>query len=447
MIFRVDIAARNKIVDDVKVLMNKKSEESQMSQKTHPFTGDQLQKIIREHPTPFHIYDEKAIRENARNLVAAFSWAPEFKEYFAVKACPNPYLMKILKEEGFGADCSSLAELVLAEKTGITGEDIILTSNDTPAEEFIYAAKLGAIINLDDLTHIPFLIEHAGVPEIGCFRYNPGPLRGGNAIIGTPEEAKYGFTREQLFEGYRILRDRGVKRFGLHTMIASNELDNEYFVDTGKMLFELVADISKELDINFEFINLGGGFGIPYHPEDEAVDMAYVGDRIRQAYEAVIIPAGLDPLKIYMESGRMIMGPFGYLVSTVLHKKHTYKKYIGLDASMSNLMRPALYGAYHHITVVGKEDAPCDHEYDVTGSLCENNDKFAIDRMLPEIEIGDILVMHDTGAHGHAMGFNYNGKLRSAELLLREDGSVKQIRRAETLDDYFATLDFSILDE
>ncbi len=414
-----------------------------MTQKTLPFSGEQLQKITIEYPTPFHIYDEKAIRENARALVDAFSWAPEFKEYYAVKAAPNPWLMKILKEEGFGADCSSLAELVLAEKTGITGENIMFTSNDTPAEEYIHAQKLGAIINLDDVTHIPFFIEHAGLPEIGCFRYNPGPLRGGNAIIGTPEEAKYGFTREQLFDGYRDLRDRGVKRFGLHTMIASNELDKEYFVDTGKMLFELVIEISRELDIDFEFINLGGGFGIPYRPEEEPVDMAWVGEAIRRAYEATIVPAGLDPLKIYMESGRMITGPYGYLVSRVLHKKQTYKNYVGLDASMANLMRPALYGAYHHITVVGKENAPLDHEYDVTGSLCENNDKFAIDRMLPEIEIGDLLVIHDAGAHGHAMGFNYNGKLRSAELLLREDGSVTEIRRAETLDDYFATLDFS----
>jgi len=418
-----------------------------MTEKKLPFNTEKIREIIKEYPTPFHVYDEKAIRENARQLVEAFSWAPRFKEYFAVKAAPNPYLMKILKEEGFGADCSSMAELVLAEKTGITGENIMFTSNDTPAEEFIYAAKLGAVINLDDVSHIPYLIEHAGVPEIGCFRYNPGPLRGGNAIIGTPEEAKYGFTRDQLFEGYRQLRDHGVKRFGLHTMIASNELEKEYFVDTGKMLFELVAELSRELGITFEFINLGGGFGIPYRPEDEAVDMAYVGDQIRQAYEAIILPAGLDPLKIYMESGRMITGPYGYLVSTVLHKKKTYKNYVGLDASMSDLMRPALYGAYHHITVVDKENKPLDCEYDVTGSLCENNDKFAIDRMLPEIDAGDILVLHDTGAHGHAMGFNYNGKLRSPELLLREDGTVKMIRRGETLDDYFATLDFSILDD
>lgn len=414
-----------------------------MTQKTLPFSGEQLQKITIEYPTPFHIYDEKAIRENARALVDAFSWAPEFKEYYAVKAAPNPWLMKILKEEGFGADCSSLAELVLAEKTGITGENIMFTSNDTPAEEYIHAQKLGAIINLDDVTHIPFLIKHAGLPEIGCFRYNPGPLRGGNAIIGTPEEAKYGFTREQLFDGYRDLRDRGVKRFGLHTMIASNELDKEYFVDTGKMLFELVIEISRELDIDFEFINLGGGFGIPYRPEEEPVDMAWVGEAIRRAYEATIVPAGLDPLKIYMESGRMITGPYGYLVSRVLHKKQTYKNYVGLDASMANLMRPALYGAYHHITVVGKENAPLDHEYDVTGSLCENNDKFAIDRMLPEIEIGDLLVIHDAGAHGHAMGFNYNGRLRPKELLLRTDGSVELIRREETMEDHFATLNFT----
>ena len=413
-----------------------------MTAKTLPFTEEQIRDIIKQYPTPFHIYDEKAIRENARRLVKAFSWAPEFKEYFAVKATPNPHLLHLLHEEGFGADCSSMAELVMAERTGVTGEEIMFTSNDTPAEEYVKAREMGAIINLDDISHVPFLEKTAGLPELVCFRYNPGPLRGGNAIIGTPEEAKYGFTREQLFDGYEMLKQKGVRRFGLHTMIASNELDNQYFIDTAIMLFDLVLDISSKVGIEFEFVNLGGGFGIPYRPEDKPVDMEYVADEIRKAYEERIVKAGLRPLKIFMESGRMIMGPYGYLVSRVLHLKNTYKKYAGLDASMANLMRPALYGAYHHITVMGKENMPAVAEYDVTGSLCENNDKFAINRLLPGIEVGDVVVIHDAGAHGHAMGFNYNGKLRSAELLLRPDGTVKLIRRAETLDDYFATLEF-----
>ncbi len=414
-----------------------------MAAKTLPFTREQIEDIIKRYPTPFHIYDEKAIRENARNLIKDFAWAPGYKEFFSVKALPNPHIMKILKEEGFGADCSSFAELCLAERVGMTGGEIIFSSNNTPKSEYIKARELGAIINLDDITHIDYLQKHAGIPEIICFRYNPGPLREGNAIIGTPEDAKYGFTREQLFEGYRILRDRGVKRFGIHTMVASNELNKEYFADTAEMLFDLVHDITSELGIRFEFVNLGGGFGIPYRPEDVPVDMEYVGKRIEELYEQKIRGRGLDPLSIYMESGRFITGPYGYLVTRVLHKKNIYKSYVGLDACMANLMRPALYGAYHHITVMGKEELPHNHIYDVTGSLCENNDKFAIDRRLPEVEIGDLIVIHDSGAHGHAMGFNYNGKTRSAELLLREDGSVKQIRRAETIDDLFATLDFT----
>ncbi len=416
-----------------------------MQTKTPPFTKTQIERIIEKHPTPFHLYDEKAIRENARRLAAAFDWAPEFREYFAVKACPNPHIMKIFKEEGFGADCSSMAELCMAERVGITGEQIMFTSNDTPADEFRKARDLGAIVNLDDITHIPFLEENGGLPGLICFRYNPGPLREGNAIIGHPEEAKYGFTRDQLFRGYKIARDKGVKRFGLHTMIASNELDPNYFVETADMLFDLVAEISSEIGIRFEFVNLGGGFGIPYRPEQEAIDMEYVGSGIARSYDARIRSKGLHPLNIYMESGRMMTGPYGYLVAKVLHLKDTYRKYAGLDACMSNLMRPALYGAYHHITVMGKEGRDRDTVYDVTGSLCENNDKFAIARPLPRLEVGDIVVIHDAGAHGHAMGFNYNGKLRSAELLLREDGSVKQIRRAETIDDYFATLDFGDL--
>ena len=410
--------------------------------KALPFAKQKIEKIIEKYPTPFHIYDEKAIRENARRLLDAFTWAPGFKEFFAVKATPNPFIMKILREEGFGADCSSLAELVLAEKVGLRGKEIIFTSNDTPAHEFVKARELGAIINLDDVSHIEYLEKHAGLPEFISFRYNPGPLRGGNEIIGLPQEAKYGFTRKQLFEGYCLARDRGVKRFGLHTMVVSNELDPYNYVATAIMLFDLAGEIYQNTGIRIEVVNFGGGIGIPYRPEEKRVDMNLVAREIRKAYEDKIAKQGLAPLRINMELGRMITGPFGFLVSTVLHKKETYKSFVGLDASMADLMRPALYGAYHHITVLGKEDRPRDYIYDVTGSLCENNDKFAIDRHLPEIEPGDILVIHDAGAHGHAMGFNYNGKLRSAELLLRPNGEVKLIRRAETLDDYFATLDF-----
>ena len=416
-----------------------------MARKTLPFTKEQIEELIRTYPTPFHIYDEQAIRENAKNLKKAFEWTPGFKEFFAVKATPNPYILRIMKEEGCGADCSSLPELILAEKSGIIGEEIMFSSNDTPAPEYKKAKELGVIINLDDISHIPFLEKHAGLPGLLCFRYNPGPLKGGNAIIGHPEEAKYGLTREQLFEGYRILRDKGIKRFGLHTMVASNELDPGYFIDTVIMLYDLVLEISGALGIDFEFINMGGGIGIPYTPDQVPVDLNQVSLGIKKAYDEKIRPSGIHPLKLYMENGRIMTGPYGYLVSTVLHKKNTYKHYVGLDACMANLMRPALYGAYHHITVLGKENKEADFVYDVTGSLCENNDKFAIDRKLPEIEEGDIVVIHDTGAHGYAMGFNYNGKLRSAELLIKPDGSIKRIRRAETVDDYFSTLDFSNL--
>ena len=413
-----------------------------MVSKQVPFTKEEITGLIEKYPTPFHVYDEKAIIENAMKLRKAFSIVNGFKEYFAVKALPNPYIMKLLKNEGFGSDCSSLPELLLSEKAGIVGENIMFSSNDTPAEEFIKARELGAIINLDDLSHIEFLEESAGLPEIVCCRYNPGPLKEGNAIIGNPEEAKYGFTREQLFTGYLMMKEKGVKRFGLHTMVASNELDPAYFIETAKILFELIAELSKELDIKFEFVNLGGGIGIPYRPEQEQVPYDVIAKGVAEAYDETIRANGLHPLKIFLECGRVITGPYGYLVSSVRHMKHIYKDYVGLDACMANLMRPALYGAYHHITVLGKEHE--DHEmlYDVTGSLCENNDKFAIDRLLPEVERGDILVIHDAGAHGHAMGFNYNGKLRSAEFLLRPDGSFVQIRRAETIDDYFATLDF-----
>jgi diaminopimelate decarboxylase len=418
-----------------------------MSEKKCPLNREQLEELTKEFPTPFHLYDEAAIRENARALKAAFAWNPGFKEYFAVKAAPNPYLMKILKTEGFGSDCSSYPELLLSESVGVKGEDIIFTSNDTPAYEYQKAKDLGAIINLDDISHIAYLEEHVGIPELVCFRYNPGALKAGNAIIGHPEEAKYGFTRDQLFKGYRILRDKGVKRFGLHTMVASNELDGSYFVETAHLLFELVGELSAELGIEFEFVNIGGGIGIPYKLDENPVDLNAVGEGIRKLYEEMIIAKGIKPLDLRMECGRMVTGPFGYLVSRVLHKKNTYKQFVGLDACMVDLMRPAMYGAYHHITVSGKENAPCDFVCDVTGSLCENNDKFAIDRAMPEMNIGDWVVIHDAGAHGHSMGFNYNAKLRSAELLLRESGDVVQIRRAETVEDHFATLDFEGLND
>ncbi|TGC09204.1 diaminopimelate decarboxylase [Methanolobus halotolerans] len=418
-----------------------------MVSKELPFTEEKIKEIIAKHPTPFHIYDRKNILENSRKLKEAFSIVNGFREYFAVKALPNPYIMKILKKEGFGADCSSMAELVLAEKTGIVGKDIMFSSNDTPAEEFIKAKELGAIINLDDISHIEYLEKTAGLPEIVCCRYNPGSLKKGNTLIGNPEEAKYGFTREQLFEGYKLMKEKGVKKFGLHTMVASNELEPDYFVETARILFELAADLSKELGIEFEFVNLGGGIGIPYRPDQEPVSYEKIAEGVREAYDENITANSLYPLKVYLECGRVITGPYGYLVTTVRHLKHIYKDYVGTDASMANLMRPGIYGAYHHITVLGKENEEPTHLYDVTGSLCENNDKFAIDRLLPKVERGDILVIHDTGAHGHAMGFNYNGKLRSAEILLNEDKSFMEIRRAETLEDYFATLDFDNLDK
>ncbi|MFP4432307.1 MAG: diaminopimelate decarboxylase [Spirochaetaceae bacterium] len=420
--------------------------------KSVPFTKDFLEEVTTKYPTPFHIYDEAAIRDNARKMYEAFDWVPGtdgkpggFKNFYAVKALPNPHILRIVAEEGMGYDCSSGSELALMERLGVSGEEIVFTSNDTPAKEYRRAADLGAIINLDDVSHIGYLHEHVGMPELICMRYNPGSLKKGNAIIGHPEEAKYGFTRKQIIDGYAKARDLGAKRFGLHTMVASNELNPDYFVETAVLLFELAAEIKKQLGIRMEFVNLGGGIGIPYRPEDKAVDYRYVSDGIKTAYERIIVPAGLDPLRIVMENGRVVTGPYGYLVSRVQHVKRTYKSYLGLDATMANLMRPGMYGAYHHITVMGKENNPPTELYDVTGSLCENNDKFAIDRMLPEVEVGDLVVIHETGAHGHSMGFNYNGKLRSGELLLRPDGSVIQIRRPETEEDLFATLDFRAL--
>ena len=421
-----------------------------------PFDKAKLEEIAATWPTPFHIYDAKAIRENAKRLKKAFAWNRGFREYFAVKAAPNPHLMKLLQEFDFGSDCSSMAELVLAERVGNVGDKIMFTSNDTPAEEFRKAWELGAIINFDDITHWDFFLDSVGLGGAGregaaqtdladrlfCCRYNPGPLKGGNAIIGKPEEAKYGFTREQLFECYRRMKEAGVNRFGLHTMVASNELDPEYIIDTAKMLFDLVADISQQLGVTFEFVNIGGGIGIPYRPDQKPMDLEYVGKGIEAAYKDIVVGRDLKPLKLFMECGRCITGPYGYLVARVRHVKSTYRLYAGLDACMSNLMRPALYGAYHEIVVPGKENCGDTSVYDVTGSLCENNDKFAIQRVLPVLERGDLVVICDAGAHGHAMGFQYNGKLRSAELLLEADGSVRQIRRAETLDDYFATLEF-----
>lgn len=406
-------------------------------------TKEQIEEIVKTYPTPFHIYDEKGIRENARALKEAFAWNKGFKEFFAVKATPNPFLINILREYGFGCDCSSLTELMLSDAIGVEGKDIMFSSNDTPAEEFAYAAKLGATINLDDITHIDFLEKTIGkLPETISCRYNPGGLfQITTDIMDNPGDAKYGFTTEQLFEGYRILQQKGVKNFGIHAFLASNTVTNEYYPTLARTLFEVAVKLRNETGANIRFINLSGGIGIPYRPDQEPNDIKAIGEGVRKAYEEVLVPAGMGDVAIYTELGRFMMGPYGHLIVKAIHEKHTHKEYVGVDACAVNLMRPAMYGAYHHITVLGKEKEPCDHRYDITGSLCENNDKFAIDRMLPEIEIGDYIAIHDTGAHGFAMGYNYNGKLKSAELLLKEDGSVQLIRRAETPKDYFATFD------
>ncbi len=406
-----------------------------------PFvTKEQLEAITAQYPTPFHLYDERGIRENARRLYQAFAWNKGFKEYFAVKATPTPAILKLLREEGCGADCSSLIELDMAERCGFVGKEIMFSSNATPAAEFRKAAELGAIINFDDFTHLEYYRENVGVfPETVCCRYNPGGNFQVNDIMDTPGDAKYGMTKAQLLEAFRILREGGVKRFGIHAFLASNVLSDAYYPLLASVMFRLAVEIKEKTGISLSFVNLSGGIGIPYRPEEEACDIAVIGDGVRRVFEEILVPAGLGDVAIYSELGRFMLAPYGCLVATAIHFKHIYKEYVGLDACAADLMRPAMYGAYHHITVAGKEDAPHDHIYDVTGSLCENNDKFAIDRPLPEIELGDLIIIHDTGAHGHSMGYNYNGRLRSAELLLQEDGSVRMIRRAETEEDYFAT--------
>ena len=410
-----------------------------------PFaTLEQLREIEKTYPTPFYLYDEKGIRENAAKLKQAFSWNKGYKEYFAVKATPNPFLLNILKDMGCGTDCSSMTELMMSKACGFTGHDIMFSSNDTPPEEFAYAQKMGAIINLDDITHIECLEQTLGyIPETISCRYNPGGVfKVSNDIMDNPGDSKYGMTRDQMFQAFKTLKAKGAKHFGIHAFLASNTVTNEYYPMLAKILFELAVDLKEETGAHVSFINLSGGIGIPYRPDQEPNDILAIGDGVRKVYEEVLVQAGMDDVAVCTELGRFMMGPYGALVTKAIHEKHTHKEYVGVDACAVNLMRPAMYGAYHHITVMGKEEAPCDHVYDVVGSLCENNDKFAIDRSLPEIEKGDLLFIHDAGAHGFAMGYNYNGKLKSAELLLKEDGSVEMIRRAETPEDYFATFDF-----
>ena len=415
-----------------------------------PFVSlERLQAITQQYPTPFHLYDEKGIRENARRLKAAFAWNPGFKEYFAVKATPPPAILKLLHEEGCGVDCSSLTELMLSDRCGFSGSEIMFSSNETPAEEFELAARLGATINLDDFTHIDFLRETLGyIPETISCRFNPGGVfqlgesKEGFQVMDTPGDSKYGFTRPQLFEGFKKLKELGAKRFGIHAFLASNTISNDYYPALAGILFQLAADLQKETGCKVAFINLSGGVGIPYRPDQPENDIAVIGEGVRRQFEEILVPAGMGDVSIFTELGRFMLGPYGCLVTKAVHFKHTYKEYVGVDACAANLMRPAMYGAYHHITVMGKEDRPLDHVYDVVGSLCENNDKFAVDRPLPEIELGDLLVIHDAGAHGFSMGYNYNGKLRSAEVLLEEDGSTRLIRRAETPEDYFSTMVF-----
>lgn len=426
-----------------KYILTVTREDTEMEKK--PFvTLEQLQEIIKTYPTPFHLYDEKGIRENSERLNKAFAWNKGFREYFAVKATPNPFIIDILKKTGSGVDCSSLTELMMAQAMNFEGEKIMFSSNDTPPEEFKLASELGAVINLDDFTHIDFLEKTIGaIPETISCRYNPGGLfKISNDIMDNPGDSKYGMTTEQLFEAFKVLKAKGARHFGIHAFLASNTVTNEYYPMLAKILFEVAVKLKEETGADIRFINLSGGVGIPYRPGQEANDIFAIGEGVRKVYEEVLVPAGMGDVALYTELGRFMLAPYGCLVTTAIHEKHTHKEYIGVDACAVNLMRPAMYGAYHHITVMGKEDQPCAHKYDVVGSLCENNDKFAIDRMLPEIQPGDMLVIHDTGAHGFSMGYNYNGKLRSAELLLKEDGSVQMIRREETPEDYFATFDF-----
>lgn len=406
-------------------------------------TLEQVQEMVKKYPTPFHLYDEKGIRENARRVKQAFAWNPGFREYFAVKANPNPFLLKILQEEGCGTDCSSMTELMLSEALGFQGEDIMFSSNVTPAEEYVKAKELGAFINLDDYTHVDFLEKTAGIPEKIFCRFNPGGyFKMGTDIMDNPGDAKYGMSKEQMKDAFLRLSKMGAKEFGIHSFLASNTVSNDYYPTLAKILFELAVELKQETGVAIKYINLSGGVGISYRPDQEPNDILVIGEGVRKAFEEIMVPNGMADVAIFTEMGRFMMGPYGCLVAKAVHEKHIYKEYIGLDACAVNLMRPAMYGAYHHITVLGKENAPCDHKYDVTGSLCENNDKFAIDRMLPKIDMGDFLVIHDTGAHGYSMGYNYNGKLKSAEVLLKENGSTQLIRRAETPKDYFATLDF-----
>ncbi len=421
-----------------------------MNEKKPFVTKEQAEQIVKEFPTPIHLYDEKGIRENARRLYKAFSWNKGFKEYFAVKATPTPRILQILKEEGCGTDCSSYTELLMSEACGFSGEEIMFSSNDTPAEDFVLADKLGATINLDDITHIPFLENAIGhIPERICCRFNPGGVfqlgdsQEGFQVMDNPGDAKYGMTRAQMTEAYQILKEKGAKEFGIHAFLASNTISNEYYPELARILFRMAVELKEETGAHITFINLSGGIGIPYRPEQSTNDIAAIGEGVRKAYDEILVPAGMDDVALYTELGRYMLGPYGCLLTRAIHEKNIYKNYIGVDACAANLMRPAIYGAYHHITVLGKEDAPCDHKYDIAGSLCENCDKFAVDRMLPEIERGDLLVIHDAGAHGFSMGYNYNGKLRSAEVLLKEDGSAELIRRAETPADYFATLDIT----
>lgn len=412
-----------------------------------PFvTKEQIEKIAKSYPTPFHIYDEEGIRENARRLKAAFAWNKGFREYFAVKATPNPFIMKVLQEEGCGFDCSSYTELLLSDEVGAKEHDIMFSSNATPDIDFKKAFELGAIINLDDFTHIDILDKLTGIPETICCRYNPGGefrTDGSPNVMDTPSDAKYGFTHEQIIDGYRILKEKGAKKFGMHAFLASNTLTNDYYPTLARIMFRVAVEIKEKTGVQLSFINLSGGVGIAYKPDQPQNDIAVIGEKVREAYEEILVPAGMGDVAIFTELGRFMLAPYGMLIAKAIREKHIYKEYIGLDACAANLMRPAIYGAYHHITVLGRENSPCDHKYDITGGLCENCDKFAVDRMLPKIEIGDYIAIHDTGAHGFSMGYNYNGKLRSSELLLRGDGSVKLIRRAETPEDYFATFDFA----